>query len=147
VPAEALLTGGLGLLPLAPLSDESEPQLPGVIRRMEERLNREAPQPERDTLWTATYFLMGLRYPGELATRLLQGVQGMKESATYQLMAAEAMGEEARRFLLLLGEDRFGPPDAPTAAALNAITDVDRLERLGVRLLHVASWQELLATP
>ena len=43
------------------------------------------------------------------------------------------------------GRKRFGEPDAPTAAALQAITDLDRLEALSDRLLDVASWQELLA--
>src|SRR5689334_8621200 len=40
LPPEALLTGGLGVLPLAPVSDVEQSALPGVIRRMKARLRR-----------------------------------------------------------------------------------------------------------
>lgn len=71
----------------------------------------------------------------------------MHDSVTYQAVLDEGRGEEARKLLLLQGERRFGPPDAATVAAVRAITDLERLERLGVRLLEVDSWAELLATP
>jgi hypothetical protein len=38
---------------------------------------------------------------------------------------------------------QFGEPSAE-AAALEALTDVEKLEELTVRLLPVTSWQELL---
>ena len=37
---------------------------------------------------------------------------------------------EARKLLRELGDDAFGPPDAPTAAAVEEITDLARLEEL-----------------
>src|SRR5205085_1061348 len=37
-PLAAFLEGGLGLLPLAPLTGVTEAELPGVLRRMEERI-------------------------------------------------------------------------------------------------------------
>lgn len=46
--------------------------------------------------------------------------------------------------LLLLGRDQFGEPSAKIAARLEAITDLAQLEALGLRLLHVKSWEELL---
>jgi hypothetical protein len=78
----------------------------------------------------------------------------MKDSVTYQaiLEEGEAMGvakgaiNEARKLLLLMGANRFGPPDRPTQATLKKLKDVQRLEKLGVRLLSVGSWQELLGT-
>src|SRR5262249_37649197 len=76
LPAERLLTGGLGTLPLAPISNVNQGQLPDVIRRMNERLRRERRAHE---LWTATKVLLGLRYPRDLVDILLQGVMGMKE--------------------------------------------------------------------
>jgi hypothetical protein len=36
--------------------------LPDVIRRMEERIESEAPPEEAEMLWAATYLLMGLKY-------------------------------------------------------------------------------------
>lgn len=152
-PVETYLSGGLGTLPLAPLCDVTRTALPGVIRGMEERVEREASPGEAATLWTSTYILMGLRYPAGFAAQLLQGVRAMKESATYQAILDEGRSEgreegrveEARRMLLLLGGERFGPPDARVRAALDAMDSVEQLERLSQRLLKVESWDELLA--
>lgn len=83
----------------------------------------------------------------------------MKESATYQAVLEEgrvqgrAEGEsrgavkEARKLLRTLGDSVWGPPDATTAAALEQITELARLEELVVRVPSVSSWQELLAPP
>jgi hypothetical protein len=149
-PLDAILGGGLGTLALAPLCDVSRDLLPGVIRRMEERLDREASPAEAATIWSSTYILMGLRYPAEFAAQLLQGVRGMKESTTYQAILDEGRGEGRiegeKRMLLLVGSDRFGTPDARVRAALDAIDSVEQLEQLSQRLLKVESWEELLAS-
>jgi predicted transposase YdaD len=154
---EAVLAGGLGALPLAPLAAVAEEQLPGVIRRMEERITQEASAGQAGILWAATYLLLGLRLQEEAAARLLEGVNGMKESTTYQAILREGREEglgagrdvgrleEARAILLRLGTRRFGPPAEPVRAALEAITDTERLEALTVRVLDVESWDELLA--
>jgi hypothetical protein len=75
------------------------------------------------------------------------GVTSMEESSTYQYIVAKGALREAKRFLLLQGQKRFGQPDAESLAVIEAIPDVERLEQLGQRLLDVSSWQELLATP
>lgn len=168
-PVEAILTAGLGTLPLAPLSDVRPEALPDVIRRMEQRLRTEATPAEAGVLWTAAFSLMGLRYPPEFTAQLLQGVLDMEESSTYQLILqrgwakgvaegkAKGMAEgrvegraegkvaEAIRLLLLQGTQRFGPADARVQASLAAIQDLERIERLALRLLAVESWDELLA--
>lgn len=51
------------------------------------------------------------------------------------------------RFLLRQGRKRFSSPDAATEAALTAITDLARLERLAEAILTAGSWSDLLATP
>ena len=51
---------------LPPLSAVVEAELPGVIRRMDERICAEATAGEAGTLWTAADVLMGLRYPRHL---------------------------------------------------------------------------------
>jgi hypothetical protein len=78
----------------------------------------------------------------------------MKESTTYQAILEEGRAEgalaEARKILILLGSSRFGPPDGAMTAALEGITDVERLEELGVCVLvpnKVAGWEELLSLP
>ena len=170
-PVAAILEGGLGTLPMAPLSDVSPEALPGVIRRMEERISREATPSDGRILWTATYLLMGLRYPKGVAQTLLQGVRGMKESVTYQaiLEEGEARGlargkavgkaegrvegmfegkaEEGRRILLRIGRKRLGEPPPELVAAIEAIGDAGRLEALVERVLEIERWGDLLELP
>jgi len=144
-PVAEVLAGGLATLPLAPLSDVSQAALPGVIRRMEERVRREASPEDAGRLWTATYVLMGLRYRDAMIARLLERVRDMRESVTYQAILREGRAEEARALLLRLGTKRFGPPSETARAAVEAITEIERLEGLNERLLDVESWEELLA--
>ena len=162
-PVEAILAGGVGMLPLAPLCDVSPEALPDIIRKMEHRIEESAPA-EAGTLWTSAYILMGLRYPREFAAQLLKGVRAMKESSTYQaiLEEGEAKGEakgrvegEARgeaigrvegerRVLLRLGAKRFGEPDVITLEAIQAISTTEQLDLLSDRLLEVETWAELM---
>jgi len=71
----------------------------------------------------------------------------MEESVTYQAIVRKGRLAEARRFLLLIGEEQLGPPSEAARAAVNALEDVDRVEQLGKRLPHVDSWEKLLASP
>ena len=148
VPAEKWLSGGLGLLPLAPLGEISLGELPALIAEMKQRLDRKVPASQKAELWSATYILMGMRCERPLIQTLLQGVITMKESVTYQAILeegeAKGMAKEARNILLLLGRDQFGEPSAKVRAALEGLADVNRLEELTVRLKHVTNWQELL---
>jgi predicted transposase YdaD len=155
LPPGPLLTGGLGLLPLAPISAVTEPELPGIIERMEQRLCGRGKRKQAPAVWAAAYILLGLRYSAELVAQLFRGVVSMKESSTYQaiLQEGEARGEargavrELRKTIRLVGDDAFGPPDAKTAAALDRIEDLARLEEMAKRLRTAGSWQELLNPP
>ena len=166
-PVEEVLAGGLGTLPLAPLSNVTEEELPAVIERMKTRIDAEATPEQAGKLWTATNVLMGLRYEAAFTQQLLQGVMNMKESVTYQAIVEEGrqegrqMGlqegiqlgleagraEEVRRILLRQGGKRFGLPSEVVQSTLQAITTLDALETLTDRLLDVESWTELLGLP
>lgn len=158
-PAEVFLSGGLGTLPLAPLSDVAAADLPGVLGRMDERLRRDVPPRTRDELWKLTSILMGARYPTEYILEQLKMAINLGESSFLRDMSAkwlaegraegraEARTEGARTLILRMGEKRFGAPTDQVKAALDAITDPNRLEELGVRLLDASSWDELLAAP
>src|SRR5438105_5140841 len=127
VPAAAWLSGGLGLVPLAPLGSVQKADLPAVVAQMKQRFDREAPRQAKE-LWFAAYILMGLRYESAIVQSLLRGVVNMKESTTYQAILkegkaegkaigiAEGKAEEARKMLLLQGRDRFGEPSAKIVA-------------------------------
>jgi hypothetical protein len=144
LPVEELLAGGLGTLPLAPVSAVNEAQVQAVIRRMKERLRQERSHRRVLDLWSATYVLLGLRYSEAFASMLYQEVLGMEESVTYQAIVRKGRLAEARQILLRLGKKRFGPADETTAATLNAIADVEKLEELSERILEVDNWRELL---
>ena len=151
-PVGPILEGGIGTLPLAPIADVPQEALPGVIRRMQERLDREAPPEISGRLWTSTYVLMGLLYEKEIVSHLLRGVRGMKESVTYQaiLEEGEAKGEAkgeanaVRRLLVHLGTIRFGPPPPKVVEAIEAISGTRKLEAMAERLIGVSNWQELM---
>jgi predicted transposase YdaD len=159
VPANHWLSGGLGLVPLAPLGELRTDQLPAVIGRVKRRLEREAAPGDAADLWSAMYILMGLRYEQALVQRLLQGVLAMRESVTYQAILeegraeGEARGEargkteEARRMLLLFAREKLGEPSAAEQTALEAVTDLKGLELLAQELKRADSWQDLLAPP
>jgi predicted transposase YdaD len=132
-------------------------RVPGVIREMKKRLERTEYNKIAGELWTAVRILMGLRYQKGLINQLLQGVQRMKESVTYQEILkegraegrakgrAEGRAEEAKRILFKQGEKAFHQPaDPQTRAAVKAIKDADTLEELLLRLLQAKSWEELV---
>ena len=148
---EPYLTAGVTLVPLAPLTNvpDSEEALRGLVRRMAERINAE-PEARAAKLWTATCLLMGLRFSEELAFQLLEGVQNMRESTTYQAILREGRQEGKvkgeQELLLRQGTKRFGEPDAATIAAIEAIQDIDRLGVIGERILEpdIRDWDDLL---
>jgi hypothetical protein len=68
----------------------------------------------------------------------------MKESSTYRAILEEGKAEEAHKLLLLQGRDRFGEPPAKVVALLDAITELNQLEALMLRVQHAKTWEELL---
>jgi predicted transposase YdaD len=151
LPPEVLLTGGLALLPLAPISAVTPAELPGIIKRIEQRLGSRRGRKQAPMVWAAAYILLGLRYSPALAAQLFRGVLSMKESSTYQAILEEGETKgavaEAKKVLRLQGDDAFGPPDARTAALIERLEDLGRLEDLLKRVRRAGSWQELLGQP
>jgi predicted transposase YdaD len=151
LPPGPLLTGGLALLPLAPISAVTEGQLPGIIQQMGQRLSGRRGRKVAEVVWAAAYILLGLRYSPARAAELFERVVSMKESSTYQAILEEGRTEgavaEARKLLRVFGDRLFGPPDARTAAAIERIDDLARLEELCNRLPTAGSWHELLGQP
>lgn len=151
-PPTDFLGGPLGLVPLAPLADLREPDLPAVVGGMKSRIDGQPDRPLAAKLWAASYVLMGLRYERAQADNLLSGVMQMEESVTYQAILERGQQKglqqgaltELRKVLLLQGEAKFGAPSGATTAAINAISDIVRLESLAARILTASSWDDLL---
>ena len=159
-PVESILHAGLGILPLAPLTDLGNMPIEEVVRAMEERINREPPA-ECGLLWSSTAVLMGLRYPADLIEHLLQGARQMEESSFYQMILArgvakgEAKGQakaiaqgrlrEARSSLLRLAEHRFGPITPADRKLITKVADLDQLHRWTDLVLEASTWLEFWA--
>ena len=128
--AEKLLTGGLSLLPFAPVANVTQAQLPGIIRRMEARTEAEiTDDTEAAEFWAATYIMMGLRYNKAFNKQLLRGVRQMKESVTYQAIVEEGVEigtergrrSEARRLVLRAATRRLGEPTEKAQTRLETL--------------------------
>lgn len=144
---------------MAPISAVTEAELPGIIQQMKQRLSVRSARKQAPLIWGAAYILLGLRYTPALAAQLFRGVMSMKESSTYQAILAEGWAEgriagrtegavtEAKKVLRLLGDDTLGPPNSRTAAAIESLTDLAKLEELLKRVPTAASWQALLGQP
>jgi predicted transposase YdaD len=152
-PLDLVLSGGPGVLPLAPLTLGADKAMPEVVKALDTRFQSELTPAEAAEMWTATYTLMGLRFPPEVSTILLRGVRHMRESSTYQAILEEGRREglqegglkEMRRFMLRLGTGRFGPPTPAIMNRLESESGLERLEELAERLVDAKGWDELFS--
>ena len=89
---------------------------------------------------------IGLEISSTYQAILRQGYEkGRRDSRKIEYKQGRA--HEARRILLRQGKMKFGPPDAPTRAAIENMVRPVELEALAVRLLSASSWAELLTQP
>jgi hypothetical protein len=156
-PAEDLLAGSLGTLPLAVLGQVTvgvplEQGLAGVLQRLVDRLMREASPEEARKLLTSAYTLTGLRLPRTAVRQLfLHGVHAMpvdmRDSDTYLAILDEGREAALKELFLELGQDRFGPAPETITARLSSINDLGRLKRMIKHLQKAANWQDLLDMP
>lgn len=151
-PSEELLAGDVDLSPLAvlgklPGQGSLEEGLATVAQRLAERVTKEVPPDRARKLLTDALLLTGLRVSRNLAKNIFGGVRMLEESDTY-LMILEQGEERGRRAdILVVGEERFGPPDASVRTQLDAVTDLGRLKRMVRRAVKAMTWQEILDTP
>jgi predicted transposase YdaD len=152
--AEAVLNGPLNLLPMAMLSDVTPEDARSVLERIDDRLVREATEPEAARLMSSTFLLAGLRFEEDTIAQLFFGVRTMnlldskilKDSSSYHLLRKLVRVEEARIFLIDLATDRLGDLSEAQKAILDGIADYDQLVRLGKKVGSVSTWDELLAS-
>jgi hypothetical protein len=148
-PTETFLTGGLGFLPLAVLGKPPDGQtrrqaLPDIVGRMAERTAAD-PAADGPGLLTSAFLLSGMYFDKADARSIFHKVLSMHESSTYVAILEEGAAKQSHKLLLKQGQKRFGEPTVAQAERLKGIEDLDRLERLAVRLLEVGSWDDLLA--
>jgi hypothetical protein len=71
----------------------------------------------------------------------------LEESTTFQWIMEQGAIRYMRRLILRQGHKKFGPPDAATEKAVQAVEDLDRLDRMFECLLDAKGWQDVLETP
>jgi hypothetical protein len=115
--------------------------LPTDPPRISDRLRKEASPADAAQLITASFVLAGLRFEKAVTEHLFRGVGIVEES--YQWILEQGEIKNARKVVIRLGTQRFGPPDEKTE---NAIEDLGRLSRMTDAILMVKTWKRLLAT-
>ncbi len=169
---ESFLNAGPGLAPLAVLTNEAAANLEPALERFRDRLTEpDVPRHVAKALFGASFILSGLRYDGKQVEALYERLSmTLEDSTTYQLILkrGEARGEargkaegeargkaegeaqgrlaEARGLIVRLGTRIFGAPMPAALAALDAVADRERLERIAERIIDAAGWDDLLAT-
>ena len=153
LPAEPLLTGPIGTLPLVVLSAADEASLPKLTGRVISRFASEVERVEAGELTYVVKVLLGLRLKSDQAEAIMSGFADLLEqSTTYQAMMrkGEARGEARGRAvgmqdtILKLGQTRFGPPSDDAVQQIRS-ADVPQLTRWTDRLLLADSWDGLLS--
>jgi len=150
-PVEYWLSGGIGLAPLALLTDESSRDLESALGRMREYLDQsEIGESAKKTLIGSSYVLCGLRYqPDRIADMFRRLSMLMEDSGTYQEILAKGVSrgisQGERAALLHLGKNKYGKPTGQQLAKIEAITSIEVIETLLVRVQDTAEWDELLA--
>lgn len=143
IPAEQLLAAGdIGLIPLVPLAHFDGPIEP-ILDECRERIDRDAPEQERENLRVVTHFFAGLKYNDP---RLFQKLGGKEMLSKYgspvlreiiEEETREARREARREGSREMAETgiaealraRFGPDAEAVKGELAAVGD-DRLKRL-----------------
>ena len=91
---EPLMTGPLGAIPLALLTNQALGRLPELVDRIDERLQAElVGEAARRRLLTSCYILAGMRYDSGNVHTAFARTMGMKESSTYQAILQEGRVE------------------------------------------------------
>ena len=138
--ADELLSGGVGALPLALLTNDARGRIGELVERLDRRL-REPGVGEitRRTIMTSSYILLGLRYDEGIFHGAFQRVSGMKESSSYQYILNEGRQEglqegrqegrqegqlqALREALMDILSDRFGQLPVELVAEISLSTD------------------------
>ncbi len=145
---DGFLSAGVGLAPLALLTNEADENLAAAFVRFQDRLRAESiPDTVTRSVFGSAIVLSGLRHHQDRMAEVLRNMAvNMEESSVYQWILRKGRVQEAVAVLLRLGRKRFGPADDAVAARLRAIDDIDRLDRMTDRIFDATDWTDLLGT-
>jgi len=117
--------------------------LPGQVDRIIDRAVAEAGAKVNEVV-TSSFIRAGMHSSKDFLDALFHRGLTMIESSAFALMEKLAEERRARHIVQKQANARFGPPTDEQAAKLAAIDNLDRLDRLALRLPNVNSWDALL---
>ena len=144
---EPYLTSGINLVPLAPITNVTEDELPGLVKRMEGRINAEPRPSARRSSGPPRTCLWGYGTRKRLRHICWKECTTCRNRLLIKRFSAKAPSRESSALLMLQGTRRFGKPDSATLTAIEAIRDIEKLDALGVRIVDpdVRDWNSLSA--
>lgn len=148
LPAEDILKAGVGFLPLAVLGKPPPGQtraqaLPGVVDVIAERADREA-KPVAGKLLTAAFVLATMHTSHAVAREVFRKMLDLRELDGYKAILNEGAVEHTRELILKQGAQRLGEPTEKQKDKLDVIDDLERLDRIALKVLTATSWDALL---
>jgi len=166
LPAKLLLEGGTGLMPLVMLTGEAKADPKPIFREMVERSRKEIVNPGHHREFMAkALILAGLSFDEEMMMVLSEEVSRLSVSSMYQIIhrVGEKEGIEKGRveglfegleiavrrsheFILKSARLRLGMETQADRSALEALSDLVRLDLIFDRIPDAKSWEDLLAT-
>lgn len=148
---EALLSAGVGIAPMALLTNEAASDLDAAFERFVKRLQTTGvPSTVEQGILGSAYVLCGLRYALEQIETLYRNFSmTLEDSTTYQQIlnkgVSQGQVEAALRMLLRFGTTKFGAAPSPEQLArLNGIGNLAHIEELADQLPDSVGWYELL---
>jgi hypothetical protein len=80
----------------------------------------------------------------EVARVIFNKVKAMQITETYQFILDEGAVKHARQLILKMGREQIGEPTDKQKNKLSAIEDLERLDRIALKVLTAKSWDSLL---
>src|SRR5688572_3420984 len=88
--------------------------------------------------------LSGMHIDPKVAQVIFNKVIAMQESGTYQLILEEGAIKHMRDLISRLGRKNIGEPTEKQKNKLQAIEDLERLDRIAEKVLTAKNWDSLL---
>jgi hypothetical protein len=120
-----------------------EQALPELIERMAARVRHLTRQKAAD-MFTAAFILSTMHVPPQVARGIINKVIAMEDFPGYLMILEEGAVKHTRELILKQGRVRLGEPTEKQKNKLNAIEDLDRLDRIALKVLSAKSWDALL---
>ena len=88
-----MLAGGLGVLPLAPMTAMTPEDVPPIVEELKRHVDPAGTTHEEADFWVFTALLTGLRFEWHQIEDSFQGITAMRHSSAYEQFVAEGRAQ------------------------------------------------------